>query len=75
MGPPSLGRVLVGCDINKNIQIEDIAQLTSINIQIKSIIRVFRTYVKLMEDKTYYRVEKLLTPNKPNRRSFREFES
>jgi hypothetical protein len=36
-------------------------QLTSINIQIKSALGVFRVYVKQINDKPYYRVEKSLT--------------
>ncbi|HEY6537012.1 MAG TPA: hypothetical protein VIY08_14650 [Candidatus Nitrosocosmicus sp.] len=64
--PPSLSWVLTGCDVNKDIQIDDnMAQLTSINIQIKSAIRVFRAYVKPIKDKVFYRVEESLTPNEP----------
>ena len=54
-----------GCDVNKDIQIDDMAQLTCINIQVKSALGVFRGYVKRMEDKAVYRVELSLVPNEP----------
>ncbi len=61
---PSSLSILTGCDVNKDIQIDDnMAQLTSINIQIKSAIGVFRAYVKQIDNKAFYRVEKSLTPN------------
>ena len=63
--PPASTWSLVGCDINKDIQINDMAQLTGINVQVKSALGVFRGYVKRMEDKAVYRVEQSLVPNKP----------
>ena len=63
--PSASNWILVGCDINKDIEINDMAQLTGINIQVKSALGVFRGYVKRMEDKAVYRVEKSLVPNEP----------
>lgn len=66
--PSSLTWILSGCDVNKDIQIDDdsMAQLTSINIQIKSAIGVFRAYVKQTKDnKSVYRNENSMTPNEP----------
>jgi hypothetical protein len=63
--PPSSTWILVGCDINKDIQINDMAQLTGINIQLKSALGVFRAYVKRIEDKAVYRNELSLVPNEP----------
>jgi hypothetical protein len=56
---------LIGCDVNKDIQIDDMAQLSSLNIQVKSALGVFRGYVKRLEDKTVYRGELSMTPCKP----------
>ena len=63
--PSSLEWVLVGCDVNKDIQIEPMAQLTSINLQINPAIRGFRSYVKRIEDQAFYRFEIPISPNKP----------
>jgi hypothetical protein len=57
--------ILTGCDVNKDIQIGDMAQLTSFSIQVKSALGVFRGYVKRIEDKAVYRVERSLVPNEP----------
>ena len=48
---------LVQCDVNKDIEITDKAQLTLPSIQLKYAGRVFRTYVKLLGEKAAYRVE------------------
>jgi hypothetical protein len=57
--------ILTGCDVNKDIQIGDMAHLSSFSIQVKSAMGVFRGYVKVMEDKAVYRVERSLVPNEP----------
>ncbi len=49
------------------------AQLTSINLQIKSAIGVFRAYVKQIDDKSFYRVEKSLAPNESVSTAFETF--
>ena len=48
---------LSGCDINKDIEISDLMQLSAIDIQLKSADRVFRLYVKSLHDKAVYRCE------------------
>ncbi len=53
------------CDINKDIAIDSIAQLTLPDIQVPLADRAFRAYVKPMEDKAFYRVELGMTPGKP----------
>jgi len=40
--PPVSTCILIGCDINKDIQIDNMAQLTGINLQVKSALGVFR---------------------------------
>jgi hypothetical protein len=49
--------ILTGCDINKDVIVTDMLQLTAINIQLKDADRVFRLYIKALGDKEIYRVE------------------
>jgi hypothetical protein len=51
------------CDINKDIEISDMTQLSSIDIQLKYADRVFRQYVKSLHDKAVYRCEESLAFN------------
>jgi hypothetical protein len=55
--PPITKWTLVGCDINKDIAVADMLQLSAINIQLKDAGRVFRLYIKSLGDKAVYRVE------------------
>lgn len=55
--------ILTGCDINRDIQVDHMARLTGLSIQVKSAMGVFRGYVKRIEDKVVYRVEQSMTPN------------
>ena len=41
------------------------AQLSGINIQVRSALGVFRGYEKMIEDKAVYRNEVSLVPNEP----------
>ena len=59
--PPIELRRLTGCDVNKDIQISDRLQLGGIDIEMKNVDRVFRTYIKEMEDKTVYRAEESIS--------------
>lgn len=59
--PSIMEWTLKACDLNKDILISDKAQLTLPDIQLKYADRVFRLYVKIIEDKTYYRSEESLT--------------
>jgi len=49
--------ILKACDLNKDITIDDKAQLTLPDIQLKDADRVFRLYVKTLHDKAVYRSE------------------
>jgi hypothetical protein len=55
--PPISEWVLTGCDINKDITVSDMLQVTANNIQLKHANRVFRLYTKSLGDKAVYRVE------------------
>jgi hypothetical protein len=61
--PPLLNWILKQCDLNKDVEIDEKAQLVLPDIQLKSADRVFRTYIKIMKDKAYCRVEESLTLN------------
>ncbi len=61
--PPVKKWVLKGCDVNKDIPISDMAQLTLPDIPISLAEKAFRGYVKQINDKAFYRVEESLTPN------------
>lgn len=61
--PAILNWILKQCDLNKDVKINDLAQLTFPDIQLKSADRVFRLYVKVIKDKAYCRGEKSLTLN------------
>src|SRR5215831_9704317 len=58
--PPIMKWILTGCDINKDVTVSDMFQLTAINIQLKDADRVFRLYIKSLGDKAVYRVEESL---------------
>ena len=49
--------VLTGFDINKDITVTDMLQLSAINIQLKDANTVFRIYIKSLGDRAVYRVE------------------
>ena len=51
---------LLQCDINRDVELTTIAQITSHDIQLTYADRVFRLYVKSLHDKAVYRVEELL---------------
>jgi len=61
--PPLMSWVLKQCDLNKDIEIRDKAQLTLPDIQLVHADRVFRLYVKILNEKAYYRAEESLTLN------------
>jgi hypothetical protein len=65
--PPVIEWLLKACDLNKDIEIDDKAQLTLPGIQLKSACRVFRQYVKSLHDKAVYRSEESLTLNNNHR--------
>ncbi|MGA9151851.1 MAG: hypothetical protein WBZ36_14835 [Candidatus Nitrosopolaris sp.] len=55
--PPLTEWILTGWDINKDIAVTDMLQLSAPNIQLKEASRVFRIYIKSLGDKAVYRVE------------------
>jgi hypothetical protein len=57
--------ILKGCDVNKDVEINSVAQLTLPDIQIPLFERAVKGYVKLIGDRAYYRIEQSLTPNEP----------
>ena len=61
--PSLLNWILKQCDLNKDVEIDDRTQIALPDIQLKSADRVFRTYIKIMKDKAYCRVEESLTLN------------
>ncbi len=61
--PNLLNWILKQCDLNKDVEIDDIAQLTFPDIQLISADRVFRLYVKIIKDIAYCRGEESLTLN------------
>jgi hypothetical protein len=61
--PPALEWVLKACDVNKDIEIDNMAQLTLPDIQMSLAERAFRGYVKLVGEKAYYIMEEPCTPN------------
>ena len=62
--PPVTEWILIQCDVNKDIEIDEKAQITLPDIQLKHADRVFREYVKIMQGKAYCRVEESLKLNK-----------
>lgn len=51
------------CDVNKDVEIDEKAQLTLPDIQLKYADRVFREYVKVIQGKAYCRMEESLKLN------------
>ena len=57
--------ILTGCDINKDIGINRMAQITLPDVRISTAEKVFRVFVKIVNEKASYRNEASLSPNKP----------
>ena len=51
------------CDVNKDIEIDSLAQITLPDMQIPLFERALRGYVKPIDGKAYYRFEFALAPN------------
>lgn len=56
---------LLECDVNKDVVIDDMEQLTLADILLKDADRVFRLYVKSLHDKSVYRCEESVTVDLP----------
>ena len=63
--PPITKWVLTGCDINKDITVTDMLQLSAINVQLKDAGKVFRLYIKSLGDRAVYRVEESVKMRSP----------
>ena len=59
--PPISEWFLTGCDINKDLELNVLEQISLPKLQLKYIIGTFRLYVKNFEDKSYLRLEKSLS--------------
>ena len=57
--------VLKCCDVNKDVRISSVAQVTLPDLQISFVDKAFRAYVKSIGNDVYYRMEWSLVPNKP----------
>ena len=55
--PPVMDWILVQCDLNKDIGINIIEQLSIPNLQLRVHDRIFRLYVKSINGSAYYRME------------------
>jgi hypothetical protein len=55
--------ILKECDVNKDIEIDSLAQITLPDMQIPLFERALRGYVKPIENKAYYRFELAPAPN------------
>jgi hypothetical protein len=65
MVPHIIKWILTGCDINKDITVTDMLQLSAINVQLKDAGRVFRLYIKSLGDKAVYRIEESVMIRSP----------
>jgi hypothetical protein len=63
--PSVMEWILKACDVNKDIEIDAMTQLTLPDIQISLAERALQGYVKVMDGKAYFRAEKPFTPNEP----------
>jgi hypothetical protein len=63
--PPILEWVLKACDLNKDIHLDDKAQLVLPDIQLRNAGRVFRLYVKVLNNKAVCRTEESLSLSLP----------
>ncbi len=63
--PPVNKWILKGCDVNKDIEIDALTQLSLIDMQIPLVEKALRSYVKVIGDKAYLRLEKSAAPDRP----------
>ena len=55
--PPIMDWILVQCDLNKDININIVEQLSIPDLQLRIHDRIFRLYVKSIQGSSYYRIE------------------
>lgn len=58
--PPVMEWVLKQCDLNKDVEINDKTQVTLPDVQLKTTAKVFRIYIKSLQDKAVCRAEESL---------------
>ncbi len=62
--PPSEW-ILKGCDVNKDMEIGETLHLSMPGFYMKLFEKALRGYVKVVENRAYYRLEESVTPNLP----------
>ena len=63
---PTVDRwILLKCDVNRDVEIDGITQLTLPSMQMPLVEKARRAYVKVIGTKVFWRVEKSLTPDEP----------
>lgn len=62
--PPVSKWILKGCDINKDIEIDTMTQLTFIDLQMPHEEKALRAYVKVIGNNAYLRAEKSIALDK-----------
>jgi hypothetical protein len=63
--PQILEWYMAQCEINKDIKVNEILQITVLKIQVKDYDHLFRIYINSIGKDTFCRVEKSLNPKKP----------
>jgi hypothetical protein len=63
--PPIMEWRLIECDIDRDVEVSDLMQLTAIDLQFKDVDRVFRLYIKTLGDRAVYRAEESVTLDAP----------
>jgi hypothetical protein len=57
--------ILKQCDVNVDVELTALGHITLHDIQISTLGRIFRAYVKVLESKSVYRFEETITPDAP----------
>jgi hypothetical protein len=63
------------CDVNKDIEIDSLAQITLPDMQIPLFERALRGYVKPLGSKAYYQFELALAPNQPIEKALEDIQT
>ena len=65
---------LKGCDLNKDVEVTDILQVTAIDIQLKHADGIFRSYIKSVHEEAMDQSRRIRYPKLSNLRSRKEFQ-
>jgi hypothetical protein len=57
--------ILKECDVNVDIRLNDLGQVTLQDIQLSTMGRIFKAYVKILESTAVCRLEETISPNSP----------